>query len=271
MVNPNYFIALIMGSIIYFISISYFSKYHPYIEKKYSLILLVIIFTLMSLLIPAGYISDFIGENPYYAYFRAYPYTELLVVLIAPLAGLITQFIVYLCGKKVFFYCLGFATLLLYISTPFIKPIIRPLPKQMNDKWYENIALQTTKSTCGPASLATIMNYYGDKGSETNIARAAFSSASGTENWYLARYAEQHGYQYRFLRETILSNIPTPAIIGVKLGRAGHFITLLSHDDQYYTVADSLSGLHTLTEQDFNKKYRFNGFVLYFTKLNLLE
>lgn len=266
MVNPNYFIALIMGFIIYCISIRYFAKLPPYFKKKYYLILLVIIFTLISLLIPASYLTDLIGENPNYAYFRAYPYTELLVVLIAPLVGLITQVIVVHYKRKSFFYFLGFVVLILYISVPFIKPIIRPLPKQMNDKWHENIALQTTKSTCGPASLATIMNYYGDKGSETNIARAAFSSGSGTENWYLARYAKQQGYQYRFLRETTLSDIPTPAIIGVKLGRAGHFITLLSHNSQYYTVADSLSGLHTLTEQDFNKKYHFNGFVLYLTK-----
>lgn len=265
MVNPNYFIALIASIIIYFILLSYFFKF-PYAVKKYSLILLVIIFAFISLLIPAAYVSDLIGENPYYAYFRAYPYTELLIVLIAPLAALITQLMVINYGKKVFVSLLGSIILMLYISTPFIKPIIRPLPKEINDKWFENIALQTTRSTCGPASLATIMKYYGDKGSEKNIARAAFSSASGTENWYLARYAQQHGYQYHFLHNNILSRIPTPAIIGVKIGKAGHFITLLSYDAQHYTIADSLSGLHILTEQDFNKKYYFNGFVLYLTK-----
>jgi len=43
--------------------------------------------------------------------------------------------------------------------------------------------LQSTGSTCGPAALATIFNYYGISKSEEEIARAAFSSSSGTENW----------------------------------------------------------------------------------------
>lgn len=268
MVNPNYFIALTLCLILFFTSVKYFNRINSIAKKRYFFAITVIL-AIVSLSIPIAYLSDFIGENPVYAQFRTLSYAELLVSLVAPFMGVIFAKVLSDSIKKptkACIYLFGLLIALAYVSLPFIKPIIRPLSQNVGNQWIEGIALQTTHSTCGPASLATIMARNGDKETEAHIARQAFTSSSGTENWYLARYAYQQGYQYRFFREPDLAKVPTPSIIGVKLGRAGHFITLLSSDNGDYIIADSLSGLYHLTFDEFNKKYRYNGFVLYLNK-----
>ncbi len=264
-VNPNFFLSLILGSILFLVSAKLFNKLHSILNTRIFLIICVIL-ALVSLSIPAAYLSDLIGANPYYAGFRSFPFTELLVVLAAPLVGavaarLATQKTNSASKRSVYRICLLIT--MLYISLPFIKPVLRPLQKDIGNQWAGNVVIQTTSSTCGPSSLATILNYYGIKDSEANIAQHAFSSSTGTENWYLARYAKLKGMQYQFLHEPELSKVPTPSIIGVKLGRVGHFITLLDHSDDSYTIADSLSGLHQMTLTEFNQKYLYNGSVLH--------
>ena len=224
-------------------------------------------FALISLSIPAAYLSDLIGANPYYAGFRSLPFAELLVALAAPLAGV---FSAGLAAKKTqsvskrIIYRGSLVGVLLYISLPFIKPLLMPLPNHIiSNQWVDGVVLQTTPSTCGPSSMATILNHYGVKDSEANITKQVFSSLTGTENWYLARYAQSQGFQYQFLHEPELNKVPTPSIIGVKLGRAGHYITLLDHKNGTYLIADSLSGLQPMTLEEFNRKYLYNGFVLH--------
>lgn len=264
--NPNFILSLVLGLVLCIFSIKIFKLIKT---QQTKIIVVCFILALISLTIPLAYLSDLIGANPLYSQFRAFPYSEVLVCLIAPLVGVI---IVQLghstrhLGFHNLFNALCLAMMLVYISLPYIKPLLRPLQTNLNNKWLDNVAIQTTPSTCGPSSLATIFKFYGKEDTEANIAKHSFTSATGTENWYLARYAHNQGFTYQFLNEPILDKVPTPAIIGVRLGYIGHFITLLSHQNGVYEVADPLTGREWLSVKQFYQKYHYSGFVLYIKK-----
>ncbi|WP_159567192.1 cysteine peptidase family C39 domain-containing protein [Budvicia diplopodorum] len=286
MVNPSYYAALVLSPLLFFTSAKLLSKIKSRSGKR-RYIAITFMMALISLSIPAAYLSDAIGEHPGYAQFRVLAYSELLVCLSAPFVGVvgvgIASVLLKASGKRwlkrgIYLFCLF--TVLGYTSLPFVKQLAKPRPFYPNaatigNRWIDGIALQTTPSTCGPASLATILARYGSGETEANIAEQAYSSSRGTENWYLARYAAKLGYRYHFLTELNLAKVPTPSIIGVnvkrinragKPSRAGHFITLLDSHDGYYLIADSLSGLHRLTAEQFDRKYYYRGFVLHISK-----
>lgn len=262
-VNPIYILCLILSLMIFSIS----SKIIKQTIKRYQRLALSVtslVLALVSLSIPITYVLNSVGENPLYATFRAYPYTELLIVLFAPLMGCVNGLLTtHKNNSVVTGLCL--IIMLSYVSLPFAKPLIRPLQKDLQNKWSNDVALQSSASTCGPSSLATIFKYYGKEDTEANIAKQAYTSASSTENWYLARYADDQGFNYQFLTIAELDKVPTPAIIGVRLGSMGHFITLLNKHNGLYEIADSLSGKSFLSLEQFNQQYRYTGFVLNLT------
>lgn len=266
--NPNLIVSVLLGILLFFIT-QWCFKSLCYRRAEIMFIVGSLFLALISLLIPIAYLSDMVGANPMYAQFRSLPYSELLVVAVVPLVSLIMLW----CKVKInstfgksFTAGLCMVMMLFYISIPFIKPLIRPLTITLADKWQDGVALQTTPSTCGPSSLATIFKYYGKKDSESHIALQAYTSASGTENWYLARYAATQGFHYQFLHEVELAKVPTPAIIGVKLRHFGHFIVLLSNQNGFYEVADPLIGKIGLSIEEFESKYQYTGFVLYISQ-----
>lgn len=262
-VNINFIFSLALGLSLFFISTNT-TKLLNTPHRRAVLMGGSLFLALISFIIPITYVIGTIGENPTYAEFRAYPYTELLVVLFAPCAGVINGLITNKKANPVLT-SLCLMVMVLYVSSPFIKPLIRPLQKNLQNKWQDNVAIQSTGSTCGPSSLATILNYYGKQDTEANIAQHAYTSSSSTENWYLARYAHSQGFDYQFLTVAKLDQVPTPSIIGVRLGYIGYFIVLLGTKNGLYEIADSLSGRAFLTERQFNQKYRYTGFALHIT------
>lgn len=147
---------------------------------------------------------------------------------------------------------------------PYLKPVLWPIQeKDFADSWEDGVCRQSTFSTCGPASLATILRGHGVKVTEREIARSAHSYQGGTEAWYLARYAREHGMQTCFVfREAFDPEVRFPAIVGVKIGASGHFIAVLDCTDGKVIVADPLYGRETLSLDEFHKRYRFTGFHL---------
>jgi len=81
------------------------------------------------------------------------------------------------------------------------------------------------------------------------------------EAWYLARYVRSCGLSAHFVFcPTFSSEAGQPALVGVRIDRAGHFIAVLEvHDDQV-TVADPLSGEIQMTLAKFKHVYEFPGF-----------
>ena len=160
-----------------------------------------------------------------------------------------------------FFYALAVGALVV----PFAKPLSRPLdPVEFRDQWNGNACLQSTESTCGPASAATVIRYLGKKGvTETSLAINAKSTTSGTEAWYLARELRRRGYVAEFQFNSFPNKISFPGILGVRLGTLGHFIAVLKHEGDQWTIADPLVGQEIVTLQELKRRYSISGFFLH--------
>jgi hypothetical protein len=151
---------------------------------------------------------------------------------------------------------------------PYLKPVMNPLDQgSFEEKWEGDACLQSTASTCGPASTASILKSLGFDASEREIARAAFTSGSGTEAWYLARYVRSRGLVARFEFEPTFS-IPVgfPAMVGVRIGGYGHFIAVLDVSGNEVTYVDPLSGKTRLPVSEFLRRYEFTGFHMVVSK-----
>jgi hypothetical protein len=207
-------------------------------------------------------------EPAWYIEFRSRPYAELSSAFWGLLFGyleirrpLIGKWR-YIAGNRMMF-----RLSMLLMFAPFAKPIFLPLAgARFNDEWRDGVCIQSTAATCGPCSLATIYGSLGLQAKERDIARGAFSGMTGTENWYLIRYARSHGLNARFSYKTSLNEVIPPAIIGVKLdGGAGHFITYLGDWGKRRVIGDPLSGKFLLTDDIFRGLYSFSGTAIEFS------
>jgi hypothetical protein len=220
------------------------------------------LFVLALLAIPSAlfavYYLHVLPERAWFYTLRSWTGTEFLAVFLGGAAGAFaTLWPRWLLGVPLF--CLLALGLI-----PYLKPIIGPIPDNVfQDKWQGDVCLQSTPSTCGPASLCTVLKHHGVQTSERVIAREAFSYSGGTEAWYLARYVRRLGLTPRFDFQTTFSPaVGLPAVVGVRLGGLGHFIAVLGLHDGQIAYADPLDGEHRLSLSDFQQRYSFTGFHL---------
>lgn len=148
------------------------------------------------------------------------------------------------------------------VLLPYAKPLLSPLdPSIIQDRWKDGACLQSTTSTCGPASLCTILRSFGVEGTEAGVARAAHSYTGGTEAWYLARVARGKGLKAHFeFKNDDIEKAVLPAIMGVRIGGYGHFIVVLGITDGVVTFVDPLEGKHSVPMAEFRKRYSFTPF-----------
>jgi hypothetical protein len=155
------------------------------------------------------------------------------------------------------------ALLLLALAVPYIKQMSGPM--EMRDKWKDGVCLQSSPSTCGPASAATLLAALGIRASEAELARDAFSTMSGTENWYLKRAIEKRGVSchYEWAKPPVKA-LPCPAIAGLNLGPGmGHFVAVLEECEDGYLVADPIAGKTKVLRDQLEKGIgAFSGFFL---------
>ncbi|WP_018971196.1 cysteine peptidase family C39 domain-containing protein [Rubritalea marina] len=204
------------------------------------------------------YYTHILPETSWYYQFRSIPGTELLLVPLGVFGGLAATFL-----PRVLLIMPLLAVAVLSI-VPFIKPFLGPLPEgQLKDKWDNNICLQSTSSTCGAASLASSLKHLGIEVTETEIAVDAHSYRGGTEAWYLARAARSRDAEATFdFSTTFNPNRGLPAVVGVLLGSAGHFIAILGKDGDNFIVGDPLYGHELLSLEELMSRYTFTGFHL---------
>jgi hypothetical protein len=162
----------------------------------------------------------------------------------------------------------GFLILLLVLllTVPYAKPVMVPLPALTGDHWRQGVCIQSGGSTCGPASAATLLRFYGKQATELEIATECYTCGTGTENWYLARALRRRGLpvSVRITRPQP-DRIPLPSIAGTQLGGpggSGHFIVILGEVSGRYLVGDPLSGRMLIAPDDLRARYRFTGFFL---------
>ena len=154
--------------------------------------------------------------------------------------------------------------LLIGLTIPYLKPLLAPLPKhKFRNIWDNGVCLQSTSSSCGSASAATLLSRYGTKVQEAEIAERCFTCQSGTENWYLARFLRERGQSVDFITRLPREQaIPVPSIAGVAFGGVGHFIAILEETKDAYITGDPLIGLRIHAKTEIREKYQFTGFFL---------
>lgn len=214
----------------------------------------------------AAYYTKLLGEPIWLYEFRALPGAELTAAGTGLLAGFVHQarhkHPLMKRQLRAFTVPAIFAVVL---AAPYAKPLLRPLDKSLlQENWKNGVCLQSTPSTCGPASAATLVRSLGKNGTEAELANESLTYAGGTENWYLVRALRKRGFkpELKLVAPDGLE-FPTPAIAGVKLPQGtGHFIALISTDGTNYLGSDPLTGRFTATLTELKSDYRFTGFFL---------
>jgi hypothetical protein len=202
------------------------------------------------------YYAHILPETAWYYEFRSHTGTEFLVVFIGIAGGLIATL---LPRVLLIIPLLGVAA---FSIVPMIKPIIGPIKADaLYDKWDDKVCLQSTGSTCGAASTATILKHFGIIAKESEIAAEAHSYAGGTEAWYLARSVRSRGLDANFdFTNGFNPEGGLPAVVGVKLGLIGHFIAVLGLENDKFVVGDPLRGRELLSREELHARYVFTGF-----------
>jgi len=209
-------------------------------------------------LLAAVYYLHVLPERSWFYEFRSLPGFECFSLFLGAAAG---AFVTLLPRLSLPF---ALAGLLTVTAVPYLKPILAPLPADaLSSKWENDVCLQSTASTCGPASVATILHKFGLNVSEQEVATQAHTYAGGTEAWYLARFVRAKGMKAKFdFRPGMPEDLVFPAMVGIRLGSAGHFIAVLERDGDMLTVADPLSGKEIVTLEKLRKRCELTGFHL---------
>lgn len=249
-----------LGIIAILSSILGFYVSHRYFKTKPVRLRLMACAVFGALAIPsilfAVYYLHLLPERAWFYEFRSWQGSELLAVFLGSAGGVLAA----LLPRFILVIPLGLT--IITAAVPYLKMTLSPLDTaKMKDQWKGDACLQSTSSTCGPASVASILRFLGHPASEPQIAKAAHSSATGTEAWYLARYLRSNGFAAAFdFRGTFAPSIPLPALVGVRFGSSGHFIAVLQNVDGQITIVDPLYGQRTMTLAEFTKFYTFTGF-----------
>ena len=216
----------------------------------------------------AAYYTKLFGEAKWFYVIRSIPFTELSAAGIGLFAGWLQHqrsqhpHLKRMAGS----FLVPFLTVLCVMS-PYLKQIfLRPDWGRFENRWTEDVCLQSSESSCGPAAAATLIRHFGKNATELEIARAAYTTRRGTENWYLIRTIRKFGLKVNYAVVTAgLDNVLFPSIAGVRLnltGNTAHYITLLAKDGERFIVGDPLNGREELTRQEMEERYTFTGFYL---------
>lgn len=231
----------------------------------------------------AAYYAHWVEVPAWYYEMRSWRGSEALLIFIGIAGGLVAC----LMGRLT--RMLPLLAVVAFVSAPFAKPFLGPFPSgALRDQWQGEVCLQSTYSTCGAASAASILKLHGLTVSEARIAQEAHSYQGGTEVWYLARAMRRRGLDAQmsataglpvFLQPAATMNPPPnstgkvpslPAIVGVRFGSTGHFIAVLSQDEAgKFHVGDPLRGSERLSREELQARYTFTGFAMHVKKPRL--
>lgn len=197
-------------------------------------------------------------EAAWYYEYRSWYGVEYLLIACGVAGGITASLLPRVC------LVLPLLATVVFSLVPMCKTFLAPIPeKAFSDQWQQGVCLQSTPSTCGAASITTILAEFGVKTKERDVARAAHSYAGGTEAWYLARVVRSHGLRAHFdFRNAFPGDQALPALVGVRLGAIGHFIPMLARDSDRYLIGDPLHGKEWLTREALEQRYNFTGFCL---------
>lgn len=211
-----------------------------------------------------GYYLHLVDEPVWLYRIRAMSGAELLAGTIGLPVGWLMIRLGSSASQAVRLSTVGLAIAPMLVVIPYAKPLTTPLDRErLQARWENDVCLQSTASTCGPSSAATLLRAFGLPGDEAELAMEAYTSASGTEIWYLARALRARGLTVSF--QTTEPNPKTllyPAIAGTRLGDRGHFIAILGREGDEYVIGDPLIGRERLPASQIGRLRHFTGFFL---------
>ena len=259
--NPNWLgvISAILGLIAFFVVYRFAKDIQVQRRILFSLLATIVAIPGASF---AAYYAHVFPEPSWYYQFRSIRGTEFLIILLGVAGGLVATL---LPRVLLIFPLLVVAA---FSIVPQIKPFIGPISAgDLQYKWDDEVCIQSTPSTCGAASTATILKELGVEVTEAGIAKEAHTYTGGTEAWYLARAAHSRGLKVDF---DFYSGFPPedelPAVVGVMLGSIGHFIPILGQDGDRFIVGDPLRGRELMSRSELLRRYEFTGFRMRITK-----
>ncbi|MCP4132360.1 MAG: peptidase C39 [bacterium] len=266
-INYSLFAAIPIGIILY---IAGFRLLNLALFKENRVLKIFIIFLFFLLSLPCFsfilYYLHLVREPVWYLEFRSIHNIEIISAFIGLFIGSIIDEIPFIRDRNSL-KRIGAIVTLFFIFIPYCKPVLLPVnyDTRLKPEWKDNVRLQSTGSTCGPAALATVFSFYGIQKEEYEIAKASYTCATGTENWYLARYANNNGLTANFYYKDSLSQVPVPSIIGTNIGGIGHFVVLLGTDpkENKIIIGDPLVGRLNLTLKAFKRRYRFKNLAIH--------
>jgi len=185
------------------------------------------------------YYTHLIDNAPWFYSFRVLPFTEYLPGGIGLLAGVLNSwFEPESLGEKL----VVPAALAVLVLIPFVKPLLDPIEfDRLRGRCDGEVCMQSTFSTCGPSSAATLLKAFGQTTTERQLASECLTSRGGTEIWYIARAFARRGFHAQVIIQAPDDlSPPSPAIAGVILrGGAGHFIAIMSETPDEVTIGES--------------------------------
>lgn len=264
--NPL-FTPIVAGTLVFFFAGIWIARKARTKIQARSLVVIFLVAATPAFLFAAYYIG-FLGEAGWFYTFRSWPNSECCACGAGLLAGLF-QFKRKQSPRISKHLSAGFIPfiLLLCVSAPYLKQIfLRPDWKGFGDRWSEGVCLQSSESSCGPASAATLLKLAGRSATEKEIAQESFTSRRGTENWYLIRTLRHHGLEVHYsIGQPDKIKFSLPSIAGVRLGGkngTGHFIALIGKSGNRYVVGDPLNGREELDQAQLRDRYYFTGFSI---------
>ena len=208
------------------------------------------------------YYTHLFDNAAWFYSFRVLPLTEFFPGGIGLLAGVLySWFDPETMGQRI----LVPGALLVLVLIPFVKPLLDPIElSRLRERCDGEVCMQSTFSTCGPSSAATLLKAFGQTASEKQLAGECLTSRGGTEIWYIARAFKRRGFPERVLIQQPGSlSLPSPAIAGVVLrGGAGHFIAIINQTADEVTIGDPMKGKLVVKRVDLMNYYHFTGFFL---------
>ena len=165
------------------------------------------------------------------------------------------------------------ALMVFYFSVwPFLAPafnrhLLATMPTRFNK---DDVCLQTTDYTCGPAAAVTALRKLGYPAGEGEIALLAHTStATGTPPDILARtLQERYGRDGLTAEFRVFHNLDELAGESLTLAVIkynwwmDHYVTVLEVTDKEVITADPALGMATFTHAEFLKKWRSVGITL---------
>ena len=210
----------------------------------------------------ATYYFHWFDDALWFYRFRSLPWTELAAAGAGLLAGLVYAWLAVI-GRS--WRIAVPALLLAVLFVPYMKAVVAPLDAAgLIDHCRDGVCLQSTASTCGPASAATILRLFNIEDSEKTLAQEAYTSSGGTENWYLARALRRRGFTVDYaVLERPVAKLPYPSVAGVRLpGGAGHYVAVLAETADAYIIGEPMHGKLTIPKSRLAKAYDFTGFFM---------